>query len=757
MAGSVIKMGNLGKAAAALGKQPSPAPTPAAPAPSPGGQSNGLPAGYTVNSGGYLVGPDGTPVGPGNLPPGYTVDGSGNLVQNGKIVTSNGNQPVNIQAVSGTGGSNAGGAGTAGAGYNIGFPYGDPGTAGHMASGETRAMLGGGLAGANEISGYELGWGDQQRLWDEQQGQNAAQNLGQLGANYAQGMGQLSNQYSRLGNELGATGMAFAGMGNPFAQNAGVGSLGGAGGGGGLPPSPWQNPGAYTGGASAPANPTSNQAPAAAGVTKPIFAADLDLAGHRTYGDMQVGGGAQNAATQQQFSGSMPVGGYGAAGGTTSGATQRATAPAAGGYTNPGAYTGGASAPTAPTAPTAPAAPAAGAYQNPGAYTGGATAANGPGQGTSNQAPPAAGNTNPVGFAPAPGTAPAAPNTSGVTSPVPAWMQIAQNGGGAYNFGANQAQANLGQEQAALGNLQSAAAGNQPSAAALQMQQGTDQSIAAQMAMANSTRGSLGLANAQRNAQQQGAAMQQANVQNTGILRAQEMQQARQAYMQGTQALGQQAISQQQVGQNAQLAAMQGATGAQEFGLNYAQQGELAGLGGALGAYGQAAQTQIGATQGGQGQQLQYEGLGQNAAIEGQNLALNAQQNQVQAEIANEQTAAGLAAGQAQTTQNYVGAGLSAAGAIGAAALAADADLVEPGGGAHWTLREEPGFLLAKDQVSGEMGKVHLDPLSEKERHMAQGPHGAGPLGANDPRRQRTPFYSDMQLQYPGGLGAAAL
>jgi hypothetical protein len=98
-----------------------------------------------------------------------------------------------------------------------------------------------------------------------------------------------------------------------------------------------------------------------------------------------------------------------------------------------------------------------------------------------------------------------------------------------------------------------------PSAAQLQMQQGTDQAIQAQAAMANSARGGGSTGNlAAYQAAQRGQQLEQQNVQQTGILRAQEQQQAMGQYQQGlaqqrAQQLQQQGLSAQEAIQQANL------------------------------------------------------------------------------------------------------------------------------------------------------------------------------------------------------------
>lgn len=168
-----------------------------------------------------------------------------------------------------------------------------------------------------------------------------------------------------------------------------------------------------------------------------------------------------------------------------------------------------------------------------------------------------------------------------------------------------------GQQNSALGLLQAAALGQQPSAAQIQMQQGTQQSIQAQMAMANSARGGAqNAALAQRNALMSGAQMQQANVGQTAQLRAGEMATAQQAYMQGAsgmrgQDLTQQGTNLQSQGMSENMAIQQGQLQTQQNQMNNAQQ---------LGMYGLSNQSSLGQ-------------LGANTA----NQALNQQNNQYNA------------------------------------------------------------------------------------------------------------------------------
>jgi hypothetical protein len=85
----------------------------------------------------------------------------------------------------------------------------------------------------------------------------------------------------------------------------------------------------------------------------------------------------------------------------------------------------------------------------------------------------------------------------------------------------------------ALALQQQAAMGNAPSAAQQMMQQGNADAMRNSLAMAGSARGAGAMGSAQYNAQQQNGLMSAQNTSAMGTLRAQEMAQARDAYMQG--------------------------------------------------------------------------------------------------------------------------------------------------------------------------------------------------------------------------------
>ena len=270
----------------------------------------------------------------------------------------------------------------------------------------------------------------------------------------------------------------------------------------------------------------------------------------------------------------------------------------------------------------------------------------------------------------------------------------------------SQVQGTLGQ----LGSFyQGQMNGTGPSLASAQMQQATDQSIAAQMAAANSARGGLAGAAAQRQASQQGAAMQQNAAQQSMQGRIQEEYNA----AQGMQGVGQLSEGEQNI--NAQTAYQQAALQQQQQDINARS---------ALG-YGQL-ENQVNTEQ------------------------LNAQQQQQAQQSSNYLAASGMGMNQSQfntnQTTNEVLGGIEAGGMLLAAA--ADADLQEPGGPAHWTLREEDNYILAKNQRTGEMRALATRPLTDREFNQAMSKHGAGPLGGEDPRRMRTTFH-DFQMGAP--------
>jgi len=257
-----------------------------------------------------------------------------------------------------------------------------------------------------------------------------------------------------------------------------------------------------------------------------------------------------------------------------------------------------------------------------------------------------------------------------------------------------------------------------------ELNKATAEGIAAQQAQAASAQGSLGSALANRNAQQQGVASQNAANQQAAIDTIQQQQQAAQgaAGLYGTQAqtaLGQSA-------QDIQNSQYQAGLQQQQNALN--------------------AQTGLG-----------YASLGANVA-----------QQQLQAQMAGQQYNLGAAGTNTQQaefnagqSQNLFGTLL---GAAGGAASMADADLEEPGRGgergpAGFTLREESagpghrGFILAIDHQSGEPMALATRSLSHSELAQAMAPHGAGPL--DSPHRQRTVVH-DMGLGDAGDMSAGA-
>lgn len=182
--------------------------------------------------------------------------------------------------------------------------------------------------------------------------------------------------------------------------------------------------------------------------------------------------------------------------------------------------------------------------------------------------------------------------------------------------GRNQQNIARGSQSDALGLQRAAAMGQVPSAAQIQMQSGIDAATRAQMAMANSAKGGgSAMAAAQRQALSSGADMQMQGVQQKAALRAQEMEAARNSYMQGAtgirgqdlnsraQDLQQMGLSQDQAYRQAQLEAGQRALNDQT-GLGYSGLANQVMLG-QLSADTNVYDTKSGATA--SGDQLQFE------------------------------------------------------------------------------------------------------------------------------------------------------
>jgi hypothetical protein len=317
------------------------------------------------------------------------------------------------------------------------------------------------------------------------------------------------------------------------------------------------------------------------------------------------------------------------------------------------------------------------------------------------------------------------------------YAQMAQQQGNVQGAQINNQYA--GQDRAATQNVMSGEQGLQSyyqnllngggtSLAQAQLNQATDQSIAAQQAAAHSAPGGLAASAAARNAATQGIAQQQQNAQQSGIARLQEEQMAAQGSaglygQQGSQAL-------QEQGLNAQNAQAQAALQQQQQGIN--------------------AQTQLG-----------YGGLQNQVGI----AQLGASGNQAQLQSNNQLAAQGQAIGQSQfnagQNTSVIGAGLSAVGTL----AAADVDMQEPGSERNgFILREESGghghapFIAAVSKETGQVGKLPIVPLSPSEAHQVARPHGAGPLGS--PTRQHTDMsvirFGDAPGDLNGGLSSIA-
>lgn len=374
--------------------------------------------------------------------------------------------------------------------------------------------------------------------------------------------------------------------------------------------------------------------------------------------------------------------------------------------------------------------------------------------------------------------------------------------GAAYGQAAGQNQQMMNNQYDAMSKLQQAASGYGPSAAQAQLQQGTEAAMNSNMAMANSTRGQAGMASAQKNALGQNGMQGQQAANQSAQLRAQEMQAAQSQYasqstqaqnnmaaqQQGYAALGMQGAnalqgnaqaqaqlqqSQNQLGQQSQLGYEQLGFNAQNANMqaqmnnqNNAYQMNMSnaknassGIGGIIGAVGGAMmlsdeRSKTNIKDGGHGidtalqamhpHQYEYkQGMGQAG---GQHTGIMAQ------ELASTDAGSALVGA-------YPGGGMGVkvpeATNFALAAVArlnekidnlqrgnvyGDAKLREPGGGAGWTLREEPDFILAKNESTGEMRKLQTQSLSGSEHKQALAPHGAGPIS------QTNGSYGDMYL-----------
>lgn len=318
-------------------------------------------------------------------------------------------------------------------------------------------------------------------------------------------------------------------------------------------------------------------------------------------------------------------------------------------------------------------------------------------------------------------------------------------------------QRDQGAVQGTLGDMSNLAGGyenllnGKNSQATAQMNAATDQAIQAQMAMANSEKGSLAGAMATRNAATTGSQELQNAAQQSAVLRAQEEQMA--------------------LGGLSSLYTNQGQLALGEQGLNANQ---------AL------AQAQLEEQQRGLNNQMTLgsEGLGNQIGLAQLQAGENEQQLQSGNQLASEQMGMQQQEFNAQQNSNLIG-GL--AGAAAGAMLAADADFQEPSRigrptvparstlgprgyadgdmqpPAHLTMREERPvddrpFLVLADQNNHTVGRVKVDPLDARERARVAEPHGAGPLF--DDRRVHTTMHDMGLASMAGGqvgdMGAAA-
>lgn len=297
--------------------------------------------------------------------------------------------------------------------------------------------------------------------------------------------------------------------------------------------------------------------------------------------------------------------------------------------------------------------------------------------------------------------------------------------------------------------------GTAPSLAQAQLNTATNQNLNNQFALANAGHGGLGSAASYANAQNNAAQIGQGAAQQAVAANLQQQQ------------LGAQGLSSALGGQAATYGQQAGLAGNQEqFNQNAAQY--QAGLNQQTNL--QNAQNQLSQT----GLNNQFYLGAQGLANQIQNEQLQAQiagsqlqsQNQLAAAQANQQNAqfnAGQNNNMFNSVVNGIGGLFQGAGSLlgfdmdlGGGRRYSDADLVEPNRApqdmAHWTLREEKNFILAKNQRTGQMMKLATEPLSPEEHRQAMASHGAGPLGSEDPRRMHM-TYNDMGFD-SGGFAA---
>jgi hypothetical protein len=255
----------------------------------------------------------------------------------------------------------------------------------------------------------------------------------------------------------------------------------------------------------------------------------------------------------------------------------------------------------------------------------------------------------------------------------------AQIGIDQVNQYAGQAQGAINQEEGTLGLAQQMAEGKGPSAATAMLKQQSAQTQAATNAMASSGTGQAGQGAARRQAMMQGATAQQTLAGQAATARAQEQIGA--------------------IGQSANI------------------EGNIEGQNQALGTM--------------------YGNLSTGQANIDSGHAADAQQA---SQAANQSAMQGISSGAGAVAGLMLAAADGDMGGDGVPV--GQKDFVEPNrpaqDAAHWTIREEKNFLLAKNQRTGQMYKLATVPLSPQEHRQALAPHGAGPLGANDPRRQRS-------------------
>ena len=309
-------------------------------------------------------------------------------------------------------------------------------------------------------------------------------------------------------------------------------------------------------------------------------------------------------------------------------------------------------------------------------------------------------------------------------------------------------QQGLSQEASALGSLASSAAGGGPGAALAQGGYDTSANAALQQGLMASGAGKDAASRAAAGGAAIGAtgATLSTAAAQAGAARAQSAESAQQAYQRGAQgysglAQGQEQSDYEQALANANLQEQQNA-------INQRGQVGFLSLSEQANASQEAAQAQIDAAQEGQYAAAAKMNAQNQSALIGAGLGL------ATGATTGAMSAGGLFGGGGGPSPAAAAAPSSSSSDSNdynsASNMWSDVKMREPGGGSGWTLREEPTFLLARNDRTGELRKLATEPLSRGERKQALAPHGAGPIGS---RYSSGRVVADLGLSGDAALG----